>query len=410
MISEPVRYFVGHEINVDGMIKHVATLLPTRPTAFASLSAAHSVSTAHRIGCCDQATTPGVVQLLLIHDLLPEVFGWDMSNGLWLAKAEAAASASAVVAVSQHSAREFQRIYPSSPERKTQQSTNTVRPVWAVHNGVDTSVFLPLGRSEIDAFRKIAGLESGIPYVLIVGSRHGYKNAQTVYRAMEAVNTAGGPTLALVLVGGGPVAPEERDMLDGVGRWTHIGTGSTIDEGFSDTPAAIVQDEMLAAGYSGALALIQLSVGEGFGLTVLEAFACGCPVVASDIAPFREIAGLPERPQSTGEHSTRSSSEREARGTRHSHRSIVDSEESARVTRDSPKGRYGGAAASLGGGLILVDDPGSATQVWRAVRALMALDGARRDQISKLLVKRAAVFDSWQPLADALIKAAVVVR
>jgi len=37
-------------------------------------------------------------------------------------------------------------------------------------------------------------------------------------------------------------------------------------------------------------ALIQPSTYEGFGLPVLEAMACGCPVVASDIAPFREIA------------------------------------------------------------------------------------------------------------------------
>ncbi len=41
---------------------------------------------------------------------------------------------------------------------------------------------------------------------------------------------------------------------------------------------------MQAAG-----ALIQPSVYEGFGLPVLEAMASGCPVVASDIAPFREI-------------------------------------------------------------------------------------------------------------------------
>lgn len=335
-----------------------------------------------------------------------------MSNGWWLAKAKAAAAASAVVTVSQHSAREFQRIYPSSSECTTQQSTR-VRPVWAVHNGVDTSVFHPVGRSEIDAFRKMAGLESGISYVLIVGSRRGYKNARTVYRAMEAANTAGGSTLALVLVGGGPVKPDERAMLDGVGRWTHVGAGSATVEGFSSTPAAIVQDGMLAAGYSGALALIQLSLGEGFGLTLLEAFACGCPVVASDIAPFREISGLPERRQPIGERSIRSSFEREVRDMKHSGRSTFDAEEfgnSSTVNGDPPKWQYSGAASSLGGGLVLVGDPQSATQVWRALRALMALDGVRRDQISRLLVKRAAVFDSWQPLADALVKAAVVVR
>lgn len=41
---------------------------------------------------------------------------------------------------------------------------------------------------------------------------------------------------------------------------------------------------MQAAG-----ALVQPSLYEGFGLPVLEAMACGCPVLASDIPPFREV-------------------------------------------------------------------------------------------------------------------------
>ncbi|CAN0280397.1 unnamed protein product, partial [Hapterophycus canaliculatus] len=139
------------------------------------------------------------------------------------------------------------------------------------------------------------------------------------------------------------------------------GAGSGVsggDRGGTDA----VDDNLLAEGYSGAVALLHLSVGEGFGLTVLEAFACGCPVIAADIPPVREIAGL---------------------------LNLGDS--------DVAEVR----------GLVLIENPGSATQIWRAVRALVALGVERRAAASEALVRRARVFDSWQPLAEALIKAAV---
>lgn len=56
----------------------------------------------------------------------------------------------------------------------------------------------------------------------------------------------------------------------------------------------------LVALLQGAGALIQPSVYEGFGLPVLEAMACGCPVVCSDIPALREItagAALLVRPE-----------------------------------------------------------------------------------------------------------------
>jgi glycosyltransferase involved in cell wall biosynthesis len=43
--------------------------------------------------------------------------------------------------------------------------------------------------------------------------------------------------------------------------------------------------------YSGAKALVYPSLYEGFGLPILEAFACGCPVVTSNISSMAEVAG-----------------------------------------------------------------------------------------------------------------------
>lgn len=43
--------------------------------------------------------------------------------------------------------------------------------------------------------------------------------------------------------------------------------------------------------FHAATALVQPSLAEGFGLPALEAMACGCPVIASDIPPLREVLG-----------------------------------------------------------------------------------------------------------------------
>lgn len=52
-----------------------------------------------------------------------------------------------------------------------------------------------------------------------------------------------------------------------------------------------VADEDLAALYSGAEAFVFPSLYEGFGLPVLEAMQCGCPVIASNTSSIPEIAG-----------------------------------------------------------------------------------------------------------------------
>ena len=52
-----------------------------------------------------------------------------------------------------------------------------------------------------------------------------------------------------------------------------------------------VDDETLACLYSGALSFVYPSLYEGFGLPILEAMACGCPVICSDVASMPEVAG-----------------------------------------------------------------------------------------------------------------------
>ena len=79
-------------------------------------------------------------------------------------------------------------------------------------------------------------------------------------------------------------APRELPLVlvGAAGRWAHELDGGAIVTGEVD-------DEELAALYTGAHALVLPSSEEGFGLPAVEALACGTPVVAADGPALREV-------------------------------------------------------------------------------------------------------------------------
>src|SRR3990172_1136417 len=111
--------------------------------------------------------------------------------------------------------------------------------------------------------------------VLSVGPPQPRKNLQRLPSAWSQVE-AGYPHLAMLIVGSaGEVFSRQ-----------HLNSGGSNVRFLGYAP-----DEHLAAFYSRALALVYPSLYEGFGLAVLEAMACGAPVIAADIAPLRELLG-----------------------------------------------------------------------------------------------------------------------
>ena len=65
-----------------------------------------------------------------------------------------------------------------------------------------------------------------------------------------------------------------------------------------------VADEDLAALYSGAEMFVYPSIYEGFGMPVLEAMQCGCPVITSNVSSLPEVigsAGIQINPENNSE-------------------------------------------------------------------------------------------------------------
>ncbi len=205
-------------------------------------------------------TTP---MFLLVYDMIPELLGFDLSHRHWQEKALAISYARSTISISESTRNDLVGLYP-----------HTAADASVALLGYDTAVFYPRNESEIDALRASVGFER--PYVVLVGSREqhqGYKNTRLFF---EAVAATGRSDFDILCIGGEPeINPESLALLP---------TGIRIER-------VVTNNDELAAAYSGATALVYPSLYEGFGLPVLEAMACGCPVITTNHGSLGEVAG-----------------------------------------------------------------------------------------------------------------------
>jgi len=137
--------------------------------------------------------------------------------------------------------------------------------------------FTPVAEDRVAAARARYGLPER--YLLFVGTIEPRKNLIRLLNAFEILQ-AEGLTQALVLAGRRGWLYE--DFFAALER--SPARRSVLFPGY-------IPDEELPAIYSGAQALVFPSLHEGFGLPVLEALACGTPVIASRAASIPEVGG-----------------------------------------------------------------------------------------------------------------------
>ena len=134
-----------------------------------------------------------------------------------------------------------------------------------------------------DVFRKLESPQSlpktfvNQPFFLYLGARSHYKNFNLLTKAYSIWPHR--KDVALVLVGGRPWSDDEDNRLLKLGIRDRVQVLTNID------------DQTLCQLYNQSVGLVFPSLYEGFGIPLLEAMACGCPVIASRIPSTIEVAG-----------------------------------------------------------------------------------------------------------------------
>ncbi|MDQ6771098.1 MAG: glycosyltransferase family 4 protein [Gemmatimonadota bacterium] len=211
---------------------------------------------------------PLVPTVMTVHDVIPLVFddGQDQTAidrfrtqlefGLRRARA--------VIAVSQNTKADLVSLFGLDPAKIT-----------VVHWGADS----PLPKDSVGS-RDAALTQVGIvgPYLLAFAGEARRKNTEMIIRAFALVNPDGPK---LVLVGVNNAAGRKR--FGELAHQLHCGERVVIFDYVTDESLEIVLQESVA--------LLYVSLYEGFGLPLLEAMVRGIPIIASDVSSIPEIVG-----------------------------------------------------------------------------------------------------------------------
>ena len=145
-----------------------------------------------------------------------------------------------------------------------------------VHNAVNNTRFFVSDPESTALVKKKYGITK--KYLLSVSTIEPRKNLITLLHAYDKMACEDEYQLVLVGMSGWKNTP----LYSLVGKYAE--KNSIIVTGY-------VPENDLAPLYTGAEAFVFPTLYEGFGIPVLEAMRCGCPVISSDIPSIREVAG-----------------------------------------------------------------------------------------------------------------------
>ncbi len=213
--------------------------------------------------------------VVTIHDVipfvLPEYRGRETSKMYTTLVSETSKRADAIIAVSESSRRDIEATL-GIPADKIHVIGNAVHPSY---HPINDSWLLAAVRERYNIARK---------YILYFGGFDLRKNVQRIIRAYAALPAALRAEYQLVIAGrlhllGHPLYPDPRPLV------------RELDMGDRIIFTGQIREQDKAPLYSGATVFAFPSLYEGFGMPVLEAMACGAPVITSRVSALPEVVG-----------------------------------------------------------------------------------------------------------------------
>ncbi len=196
----------------------------------------------------------------MIHERFPDLYNTKNDEQFRVVKKHCIQEADAVVCVSENTRRDLLYFYEVN---------------------ADSVYVIPNAYSDVFKKRQTDNIPAGIsieqPFLMYIGSRACYKNFDLLIRAYSRWPQR--KEINLLFVGGKLWSQSEQQVLTELGIENQVKLLRDIN------------DKTLCYLYNKAVGFVYPSLYEGFGIVLLEAMACGCPIIASRIPSTVEMAG-----------------------------------------------------------------------------------------------------------------------